>query len=271
MAVFPAASVGPSSVHELFLPDFFALDHGLERRSAATHFALVSALVIVVMQPFIQIGLKRVDAIVELLAERDLIELLQNRLVEPFTDPVRLGRFDLGLGVVDVVDSQEELEIVLVDAPAIFRASVGHDPQHRQVMFLMERQHPIIEQISRRDRRLGGVELGMRDRAIGVHIGLLVDPPDALEGADIERVLAAQIARVGGFDLAAGLVSSFFFSRACTWASVRIVPSSATLASSAFRRVLKLARSWRSQIDRTPDGETKTPSLRSSFEMRAWP
>ncbi len=47
----------------------------------------------------------------------------------------------------DVVECKEELEVVFVDAPAIFRASVGHDPQHRQVVFLMERRHPVIEQI----------------------------------------------------------------------------------------------------------------------------
>jgi len=35
------------------------------------------ALVVVMVQPLIQIGLKRVDVIVELLAERDLIALLQ--------------------------------------------------------------------------------------------------------------------------------------------------------------------------------------------------
>ena len=49
------------------------------------------ALKVVVMQPFIQIGLKRVDAVVELLAERDLIKLLQDRLVEPLADAVGLG------------------------------------------------------------------------------------------------------------------------------------------------------------------------------------
>lgn len=53
------------------------------------------ALVVVVMKPFIQIGLQRVDAIVKLLAKRDLIELSQDRLVEPFADAVRLWRFQL--------------------------------------------------------------------------------------------------------------------------------------------------------------------------------
>jgi hypothetical protein len=90
MAVFLAASVRPSSVHELFLPDFFALNHGLERRSAATHFALMSSFVVIVMQPFIQIGLQRVDAVVKFVAECDLIKLLQDRLVESLANTVGL-------------------------------------------------------------------------------------------------------------------------------------------------------------------------------------
>jgi hypothetical protein len=90
LAVFPAASVRPSSVHELFLPDFFALNHGLERRSAATHFALMSSFDAVVMQPFIQIDLQFLNGLVDLFAELDLIELLQYRFVKAFADAVGL-------------------------------------------------------------------------------------------------------------------------------------------------------------------------------------
>ena len=49
------------------------------------HFALMRALVVVVAQPVVQIGLKRVDAVLELLAERDLVTLLQDGLVEALT------------------------------------------------------------------------------------------------------------------------------------------------------------------------------------------
>ena len=48
------------------------------------------ALVVVMMQPFVQIRLKCFDAVVKLLAERDLIELLQDRLMEPLADAVCL-------------------------------------------------------------------------------------------------------------------------------------------------------------------------------------
>ena len=82
------------------------------------------ALVVVVMQPFIQIGLQRVDAVIEFLAERDLVELLQDRLVEPLADAVGLGRLHLSLCVIDVVDRQEELEVVFVNAATIFGAAI---------------------------------------------------------------------------------------------------------------------------------------------------
>jgi len=42
---------------------------------AATHFALMCALKVVAVQPFIQISLQRVDAVVELLTERDLVDV----------------------------------------------------------------------------------------------------------------------------------------------------------------------------------------------------
>ncbi len=56
-----------------------------------------------------------------------------------------------------------------------------------------------------------------RHLGIGIDIGLLVNPTDTFQGADIESVLRAQITRVGGIDLAARPSSSnFFFSSACT-------------------------------------------------------
>ena len=126
-----AVSVRSSSVDELFLPDIFAVDHGLDRRSTATYFALMRAFVVVVLQPLIEIGLQRFDGFIEFFAERDLIKLLQDRLVESFTDVIRLRRFHLGLGMVDVVDRQKQLKIMLVGPSAIFSSPVGQNPQHR--------------------------------------------------------------------------------------------------------------------------------------------
>ena len=61
------------------------------------------ARVVVVMQPFIQISLQRVDAVIELLTKRDLIKLLWDCLVEPLANTVGPGGFHLGLGVINVI------------------------------------------------------------------------------------------------------------------------------------------------------------------------
>lgn len=76
--------------YELFPPDFVPLAHGFEGRSSATHFTLMRALVVVEVQPVIEICLQRFDGLKDLFAERDLMELLQDRLVKALADAVRL-------------------------------------------------------------------------------------------------------------------------------------------------------------------------------------
>ncbi len=46
-------------------------------------FSLVGAFIIVVIDPFVQIVLQLLDGLIDLFAEGDLIELLQDGLVEP--------------------------------------------------------------------------------------------------------------------------------------------------------------------------------------------
>ena len=123
--------------------------------------------------------------------------------------PLVWGDVTFVFTVINVVDRKEELDVVFFDAATIFGATIGHDPQHRQVVFIVEWQHPVVEQVRRRDRRLGGGEFGIGNLVISVQVGLLVDPANALEGADIERVLTAQIARMSGLNLAAGLIVLF--------------------------------------------------------------
>src|SRR6266487_7160155 len=53
---------------------------------------------------------------------------------------------------------------------------------------------PVVQQVGRGDRRLAVIQLAESDLGIGVDEGLLVDPPDALEIADVERVLRATVA-----------------------------------------------------------------------------
>ncbi len=45
---------------------------------------------------------------------------------------------------------------------------------------------------------------------VGIDIGLLVDPPNALEGADVEGILRAEIARVSCLYFATSLIIKLF-------------------------------------------------------------
>ena len=68
----------------------FAVLQGLHRRSPFTDFTLVGAFIVVVIDPKVQIILQLVNVFIDLLAERYLIELLQNGFVEPLADAVGL-------------------------------------------------------------------------------------------------------------------------------------------------------------------------------------
>jgi hypothetical protein len=68
----------------------FAVLQGLHRRSPFTDFALVGAFIVVVIDPKVQIILQLINVLIDLLAERHLIEFLQNGFVEPLTDTVSI-------------------------------------------------------------------------------------------------------------------------------------------------------------------------------------
>ena len=171
----------------------------------------MGSVIVVIKQPFVQIFLEFIQVAIELFAERDLIELLQNGLVETFTNPVGLRMPGLGFGVVDVVDRQIQLIIMLFDLTAIFGAPIRQDTQHGQSVGLIERQHFVIQHIRCRDRCFGGVQFAVRHFAVSVHVSLLVNTPHAFEVADVEGVLRPQVTRVGGFDFAAGFVILLLF------------------------------------------------------------
>src|SRR5215472_11646937 len=86
--------------------------------------------------------------------------------------------------------------------------------QELDIMLLEERQHTVVEQIGGRDRRLTIVELGEGDLGVGVDEGLLINAPNSLEIANIERVLGAAVPGMLALELAMGLLLSFgFFQR----------------------------------------------------------
>ena len=75
--------------------------------------------------------------------------------------------------MVDVLDRQVELVSVVFDLAAILGTAISQDPQRGNAVLGVERDHPVIQQIGCRDRRLFRVELGLDGAGIGVDKGLL--------------------------------------------------------------------------------------------------
>ncbi|TDX32619.1 hypothetical protein EV657_103191 [Rhodovulum visakhapatnamense] len=141
------------------------------RRSAHRH--LVSAHVSVtqmralggvVDEPGVEIGLERLDSLVEGLAHLHAEDLLQHPAVEALDEPVGLRRADLGAAVLDGVEVEIELVGVLFGAAEVaavrhwartngaFNGSLGQHRLHRQVQGAVEGQHVVVQD---RHRRLG--------------------------------------------------------------------------------------------------------------------
>ena len=126
----------------------------------------------------IEIGLQLGDAVVELLAEGNPVELVQHGLVEALANAIGLRALGLGAAVVDILDGQVELVLVPLRVAAVFAAAIGQHPAQRDAVFLVERQHPVVQQIGRGDGVLTVVELGEADLGVGIDEGLLVDAAD---------------------------------------------------------------------------------------------
>src|SRR6266567_3652449 len=179
---------------------------GLHWRFAKAPASLMWPRLIVFRDPGIQVSLQLVDRTVHLFAERDTIEFVEHGLVEAFTDAVGLRALGLGARVIDVLDRKIELVLVPFGIAAILAAAVGQHAQQLNLMAVEEWQDPVVQKIGRRDWRLAIIELGEGHLAVGVDEGLLVDPPHALQIADIERILAAAVARMLALELAVGLL-----------------------------------------------------------------
>ena len=88
---------------------------------------------------------------------------------------------------------------------AILGATIGQDPIDMDLVVVEERDHPIIEDVRRGQRRLACVELGKAHLGVGVDHRLLIDPPDALQCADVERILRQAVARMLAVELTMSL------------------------------------------------------------------
>ena len=118
--------------------------------------------------------------------------------MEALADAVGLRVAHFGLGVLNVIQRQIQLVVMRFRLATILRASIRQDADHAHALFGKERQHTVIEQISSRNGRLGGVELGLRPLRVSIDEGLLVNPAYALDRADVEGILTAQITWMSG-------------------------------------------------------------------------
>lgn len=85
----------------------------------------MGALMIVKMHPTVKVLLQCLNRTVHLFAERDLIELLFDRAVEPLTNPVGLWAASFCARVVDVLQRQIQLVFMMLQPTTILRPAVG--------------------------------------------------------------------------------------------------------------------------------------------------
>ena len=131
---------------------------------------------------------------------------MQDRSLKLLIDSVGLGRSSLRLRVVDVIQRKIQLIFVMRPIATELCTTVCENPQDGDPLSLIEREHPIIQQIRCNQRRLLGIEITHRMPAVTVDVGLLVDATHSLHVAHIEGVLTAQIPRMLRLDLAVGFL-----------------------------------------------------------------
>src|SRR4051812_1121840 len=73
-------------------------------------------------------------------------------------------------------------------------------------MLIVERHHPVVQQIGCGERGLAIVEFGEGHLGRGVDERLLVDASDPLQGADVERVLRPTVAGALALELPVGFL-----------------------------------------------------------------
>ena len=98
---------------------------GLHRGLSEAVAALMSSGLVVLIDPEIEIGLKLSDGVVDLFAESDAVELVEQGFVEPLDNTIRLWAFRFGPRVVDVFHGEVELVFMPVVCAAILGAAVG--------------------------------------------------------------------------------------------------------------------------------------------------
>ena len=82
-------------------------------------------------------------------------------------------------------------------------------------MLFKQRDHPVVEQIGRGQRRLAIINLGPHHLAVGIDKGLLIDPAHSLESADIESILCSTVPRTFTFEFTVSFLLRFGLLQGC--------------------------------------------------------
>src|SRR5215472_14956659 len=182
----------------------------LDSTLAEAPAALMGPLLVVSDDPRIQVGLQLVDRAVDLFTERHPVEFVQDGAMEALTNSIRLRALGLGAAVINVLDREIELVFVALGA-AKLGAAIGQHARQADGVLVVEWHHPVVEDLGGGDRCLAIIQFGERDLGIGVDHGLLIDPANALQGADIEGILGAAITRAFALELAMGFLVGLGF------------------------------------------------------------
>src|ERR1700730_14038583 len=99
---------------DVFVPrNRTGVKESLHRRLAKTPASLMWPFLVVAPDPFIKIGLQGLDRSVELLADRDTVELVEDGLVKALDNAIRLWALRLGPRMVNVFHREIRLVVVI--------------------------------------------------------------------------------------------------------------------------------------------------------------
>jgi hypothetical protein len=150
-------------------------------------------LLIVLLEPCLQVRLKCFQCVIEFLTKRAR-DKSRSTTSCGTADSIGLRMPDLRPRVVDVLDREIQFIFMPLGAPQVLSASVGEHPIQRDLLLFEEWQHPITEEIGSRDGRPPDIKLFKADLTVGIDKGLLVAAADTFEGPDVEVVLGSAVA-----------------------------------------------------------------------------
>jgi len=155
----------------------------------------MGSLIVVLIQPNIQILLKLFNGVVNLFSERHCIKLILDRSVKTFANSICLRVPGFGPGVINILHCKVKLVFMVFPCPTELRTSVGENTQQPDATFLKESYNPVVEQICGHQGVFAVVKLSLGNLGISINKSLLINPPYTFNGSNIIGVLCSWIFR----------------------------------------------------------------------------